>query len=200
MNHKKIQQLEKEIRDLHYNPMVSEHSFSKEKPEDFFRSFWNVHVKPVIELSKQMADKYGANKEVVWLGAVLHDIARLTDESPHDEVGSRKAYGFVLKNGYDEEIATKVKNIVLKHRCKKYPPETLEEKIVASADAMAHFLPPFYIWFSKYCNKTFIEIMEEIRMKIDRDYNEKIFFEDEKKKVAEHYKVFKSWINYNSHY
>lgn len=198
MDYNKIKLLEEEIRGLHYNPTISEHSFSKKKPEDFFHSFWDIHVKPVIEFSKQMAKKYKADKEAVWLGAILHDIARLTNEKPHDEIGSSKAYALVIKKGFSEETADKVKNIVLKHRCKKYPPETLEEKVVASADAMAHFLPPFYIWLSKYYDKTFAEIMEEIRKKIDRDYNEKIFFEDEKKSVSEHYKLLKGWIRYNS--
>lgn len=196
MNIEKIQQLENEIKDLHYNPVSPKHSFSDTETKEFYCWFWDIHVKAVVEYSKQMAEKYEADMETVWLGALLHDIARLTEEEPHDEIGSEKAYEILLEKGFDETVAGKVKNIVLKHRCKQYSPETLEEKIVASADAMAHFLPPFYIWIGKYSNKNFAEILERNKNKIERDYNDKIFFEDEKKQIEPQYKILKKWFNF----
>ena len=183
MNQQKIIQLEEEIKNLHFNPQIAKHSFSDVETNEFFHNFWNIHIKPVIEYSKQMADKYNADKEAVWLGATLHDIARLTDEEPHDEIGSAKAYNLLIEKGFDKELAEKVKSIILTHRCRKYSPETVEQKIVASADAMAHFLPPFYLWIGKYSSKNFEGIVEGNLRKIERDYNEKIFFEDEKKMV-----------------
>lgn len=196
MNQQKIEQLEEEIKNLHYNPEIGKHSFSDAETKEFYNWFWNIHIKPVIEYSKQMAVKYGADLEIVWLGALLHDIARLEDAEPHDEIGSEKAYKLLLEKGFDEDIAEKAKNVVLKHRCRNYPPETLEQKIVASADAMAHFLPPFYLWIGKYSNKTFAEVLEKNTKKIERDYNDKIFFEDEKKLVEEQYKILKNWFSY----
>ena len=196
MNQQKIEQLEEEIKNLHYNPEIGKHSFSDAETKEFYCWFWDIHIKPVIEYSKQMAVKYGADLEVVWLGALLHDIARLEDAEPHDEIGSEKAYKLLLEKGFNEDIANKAKDVVLRHRCKNYPPETLEQKIVASADAMAHFLPPFYLWIGKYSNKTFAEVLEKNTKKIERDYNEKIFFEDEKKMVEEQYKMLKNWFSY----
>ena len=143
-----------------------------------------------------MAEKYGADMEVVWLGAMLHDIARLEDAEPHDEIGSKKAYKLLVERGFDTEVAEKVREVVLRHRCRKYPPETLEQKIIASADAMAHFIPPFYLWIGKYSNKSFSDVLEKNRKKIERDYNEKIFFEDEKESVRGQYEVLKSWMAY----
>lgn len=196
MDQEKIVQLEAEIRDLHYNPEIAKHSFSEIETKEFFNTFWDIHIKPVIEYSKQMAEKYEADKEAVWLGAMLHDIARLTDEEPHDEIGSEKAYQLLIEKGFDKELAEKVKGIFLTHRCRKYPPETVEQKIIASADAMAHFLPPFYLWVGKYSSKSFVEILAGNLRKMERDYNEKIFFDDEKKMVEEQYKVLKNWSNY----
>lgn len=193
---KKIEQLEEEIKNLHYNPQITKHSFSDIDTKEFYNWFWNIHIKPVIEYSKRMAEKYGADIEAVWLGATLHDIARLSDEEPHDEIGSEKAYKILLEKGFGKELAEKVKKIILTHRCRKYPPETLEQKIVASADAMAHFLPPFYLWIGKYSNKTFSEILENNMKKIERDYNEKIFFEDEKRLVEKQHKILKNWFKY----
>jgi len=196
MNRQKIEQLEEEIMDLHYNPQIAKHSFSDQDTKEFYNNFWNIHIKPVIEYSKKMAEKYNADMEAVWLGAMMHDIARLTDEEPHDEVGSEKAYTMLIERGFDKELAEKVKGIILTHRCRKYPPETLEQKIIASADAMAHFLPPFYLWIAKYSSKNFEGIVEGNLRKIERDYNEKIFFEDEKVMVEEQYKVLKNWLTY----
>jgi putative nucleotidyltransferase with HDIG domain len=196
MNQQKIEQLEEEIKNLHYNPQIDKHSFSEEETKEFFNTFWDIHIKPVIEYSKQMAKKYNADVDAVWLGATLHDIARLTDEEPHDEIGSEKAYQMLIEKGFDKELAEKVKGIILTHRCRKYPPETTEQKIVASADAMAHFLPPFYLWIGKYSSKNFAEIVAGNMRKIEKDYNEKIFFEDEKKMVEEQYKILKNWLTY----
>jgi putative nucleotidyltransferase with HDIG domain len=196
MNQQKVEQLEEEIKNLHYNPQITKHSFSETETKEFYNTFWDIHIKPVIEYSKQMAEKYKADVGAVWLGAILHDIARLTDEEPHDEIGSEKAYKMLIEKGFSDELAVKVKNIILTHRCRKYPPETLEQKIVASADAMAHFLPPFYLWIGKYSSKNFAEITEGNKKKIERDYNDKIFFEDEKKMVEEQYKMLKSWLDY----
>lgn len=196
MTNEKIQQLEEEIKNLHYNPQIEKHSFSDVETKEFYSWFWDIHIKPVIEYSKQMAEKYKANIEAVWLGAILHDIARLTDEEPHDEIGSEKAYQMLMEKGFNKELAEKVKSIILTHRCRKYPPETTEQKIVASADAMAHFLPPFYLWIGKYSSKNFEGIVEGNLRKIERDYNEKIFFEDEKKMVEEQYKMLKNWLTY----
>lgn len=192
----KIAQLEGEVRDLLYNPVVEQHSFSNFQAAEFYRWFWEIHVKQVIEFSKQMAVKYGADLEVVWLAAILHDIARLEDLEPHDEIGSKKAYEILIKKGFDSKLAHEVEITILTHRCKKYAPETLEQKIVATADAMAHFIPPFYFWIGKYSNKDFADVLEKNRKKIERDYNEKIFFEDEKKLVELQYGVLKSWFEF----
>lgn len=196
MNQENIEKLEEEIRDLHYNPRFEKHSFSNTETREFYELFWNIHLKPVIEYSKQLAVKYDADLETVWLGAMLHDIARLEDAEPHDEIGSEKAYKFLLEKGFDVEVAEKVKGIVLRHRCRNYPPETLEQKIIASADAMAHFLPPFYLWIGKYSNKNFAEILEKNSQKIERDYNAKIYFEDEKVLVKKQYEVLSKWFNF----
>lgn len=194
----KIEQLEEEIKKLHYSPVLNKHSFSEIDTKVWFPEFWNFHIKPVIECSKRMAKKYGADFESVWLGAMLHDIARLNDENPHDEIGANKAYDLLVKKGFDEKLAQKVKDIVLVHRCRKFPPETLEQKIVATSDAMAHFLPPFYIWISKRIGANWKDMMEGNIKKIERDFNEKIFFEDEKEAVRKEYEVLKKWFEYKT--
>jgi predicted hydrolase (HD superfamily) len=196
MDKQKIDQIEEEIKNLHYNSRIAKHSFTDADSKEFYSQFWDFHVRPVIEYSKQMAIKYNADLEVVWLGAILHDLARLDDVEPHDEIGSEKGYKFLLEKGFSEEVAEKIKDVIKTHRCKKCPPETIEQKIVASADAMAHFLPPFYVWIAKYSNKKFNDLLDFNLKKIERDYNEKIFFADEKKMVEKQYNILKEWFSY----
>ncbi len=59
--------------------------------------------------SKELAKKYSANLEVVWLSAILHDLAKLDNLEPHDEISAERAYNILLKEGFNREIAEEVK-------------------------------------------------------------------------------------------
>jgi len=181
----KIQQLEDEIREL-----------CKNHKEEVKRAFWDFHIKPVIEISKEMAEKYDADIEVVWLSAILHGIARLNDEDPHDEIGAKKAEEILNSKGFSEEMIKKVSRGILTHRCRKYLPENLEEKILASADAISHFKVPFYLWHFKFSQNKYVDIFSKNLEKIDRDFNEKIFFADEKEMIRKEYEVLIKWFEY----
>jgi len=196
MDCEKIQQFEKEIKNLYYNPVLLRRTLSASETKEFYSSLWNVHVKPVIEYGKQLAEKYGADSEIVWLSAILHDIARLDDVKNHDEIGSEKAHEILLKNGFGENIAKRVRETILTHSCKKYTSETIEQKVVASADAMSHFLAPFYLWIGKYSDNNFEELQKKNRERIEHDFNDKIFFEEEKQLVENQDDILKGWFDY----
>jgi len=198
MNTDRIEKLEEEIRDLHLHPKQNSHSLTKRDMVETFSVFWFLHLKPVIDYSKELAKKYNANLEVIWLSAILHDLARLDDLEPHDEISSERAYNMLLEKGFNKEIAEEVKKTILTHRCKKHKPETLEQKILATADAISHFKPPFYFWFSSISSKPLKEQLEGSLQKVERDYNEKIFFKDERELVKKEYEVLKSWFEYHS--
>ena len=198
MDENRIERLEEKIKDLHLHPKQNRHSLTKRDMAETFSVFWFLHLKPVIDYSKELAKKYNANLEVVWLSAILHDLARLDDLEPHDEISSERAYDTLLKEGFTKEIAEEVKKTILAHRCKKYKPQTLEQKILATADALSHFKPPFYFWFSSISSKPLREQLEGSLQKIERDYDEKIFFEDERELVKKEYEVLKNWFEYHS--
>lgn len=179
----KIRKIEEEIKNLYI-------SDSDEK----ISSFWFVHVKPVIDRAKNLAEKYGADKEIVWLAAILHDIGQLEALESHEEIGAKKAYEIMLEKGYKKELAEKVSEVILTHRVNQHKPENLEQKILATADAMSHFSTPHYLWLSRASKKPLLELFEKLSEKIERDYNQKIFFEDERKMVEENYKMLKNWF------
>lgn len=194
---KEIEKLEEEIRAMHYAPPVIKRNFDKDTVKEFYSDFWHIHILSVIKYSKEMAVKYGADENIVWLGALLHDIAYLHDMEPHDEIGSVKAFEMLKAKGFSDEIAEKVKEVVLKHSCRgDHQPVTLEERIVASADSMAHLSAPFYEWVARYSKRNFWDLISRDLEKVERDFNEKIFFEDEKKMVQGEYNVLKKWFSY----
>ncbi|MEA4833170.1 hypothetical protein SDC9_182451 [bioreactor metagenome] len=45
-----------------------------DKAADHF-NYWEQHIKLVVKNALILADEYGADKEIVELGALLHDIA-----------------------------------------------------------------------------------------------------------------------------
>jgi len=198
MNIKKIEKLEEEVKDLHLKPKQKNHSATKKDIVETYRLFWVIHLKPVISISKELAKKYNADLEIVWLSAIFHDIARLDDLEPHDKISSEKAYNMLLGKGFSKQIVEEVKNTILTHRCKKYKPETLEQKILATADAMNHLNSPFYFWFIWISRKSFKEQLENGLKKLERDYNEKIFFEEEKESVKKEYEILKNWFSHYS--
>jgi len=198
MTKKKIIKLENKIKEAHLHPIISKHSASKKDAQETFRLFWSLHLKPVIDMAKELAEKYDADIEIAWLSAILHDIARLDDLEPHDEIGSEKAYILLTEEGFDKKTAEEVRDTILTHRVKQHKPKTLEQKILATADAMSHFKTPFYLWFSSMSAKPFKEQLESSLKKIERDYDDKIFFEDERKLIRPEYQILKKWCNYYS--
>lgn len=112
----------------------------KNNSEDYY-DFWNEHIKYVYEESLDLADKYKADKEIVALGALLHDIALI------NKVGARKDHhingeiiaGEVLTSlGYDEDKKERVLKCVYNHRSSKNA-TNIEELCVCDADILAHF-------------------------------------------------------------
>lgn len=194
-NFEKIKLLEEKIKELYLhpkNPQVKLKINQRSKGE-VLSAFWRVHVKSVIEISKRLAKKYKVDLEVVWLSAILHDIGQLQALEPHEVIGSERAYEILLREGFSQSIAKSVRATILTHRCNKYRPKTLEQKILATADAMSHFTTPHYIWMSFVSAKPLNELLNNLAGKIKRDYENKIFFDNERKKIKKEYEVLQAW-------
>ncbi len=103
------------------------------------------HVLSVKDLAVRMAERCGADIELVRAGALLHDIGRgKTHGMDHAVVGAE----MLREWGYPEELARIVERHIgagisadeagrLGLPRRSYIPETLEEKIVAEADNYA---------------------------------------------------------------
>ncbi|MGN0848721.1 MAG: HD domain-containing protein [Victivallaceae bacterium] len=101
------------------------------------------HTLRVLHNAELLLTHYpAANKEVVRLAALLHDIGRVGESKTagapcHAETGAAKAVQMLLSHGYDMPTAVQVGEAVRTHRYRgDAQPETLEGQIIFDADKL----------------------------------------------------------------
>jgi len=108
----------------------------------FGYGIWSHHIVVVRAFALQLADRLGADAEIVELAALLHDYASVKDYSlyaDHHRHGAREAHGILEKLGYPAEKLRRVQECILHHRgSTALPASNMEAVCLASADAMAH--------------------------------------------------------------
>jgi uncharacterized protein len=91
-----------------------------------------------LDIAKQEED---IDMEVLIIASLLHDIGReeqfINPELCHAKVGSEKAYKYLMKNGFCEKTASKIRDCILTHRYRSdNPPNSMEAKILFDADKL----------------------------------------------------------------
>ena len=99
------------------------------------------HVQRVAELARRIGLAEGADAFIVRCAAILHDIARESEDGPggpcHAELGSKTAYDFLTARGLDAGRAEHIAHCILTHRFRGgREPETLEARVVHDADKL----------------------------------------------------------------
>ena len=101
------------------------------------------HVCRVMRNAEQLLTFHPqADKEVVMLAALLHDIARPEEEASrgkvcHAVLGAEMVPGFLRKNGFPEELVAPVSMAVKTHRFRgKNEPQSLEADLIFDADKL----------------------------------------------------------------
>ena len=99
------------------------------------------HVYRVLYNALEIAKTEEVNYDILIAACLLHDIGRpdqIADRSLcHAQVGSEKAYKFLLEMGFDADFAEAVRHCILTHRFRKnLPPQTMEAKILFDADKL----------------------------------------------------------------
>lgn len=98
------------------------------------------HVYRVLYVALDIArEEKEVDYDVLISACLLHDIARQEqNENPklcHAEVGTEKAYKFLIENDFDKAFSEKVKHCIVAHRFRKNnAPESTEAKILFDAD------------------------------------------------------------------
>ncbi len=167
--------------------MVSELS-----PED-----WQYHIKPVSDYSLLLADKLSADKEIVEIAALLHDIARLKGiRDNHAIAGAEQAAEILSGLGLEAEKIEKIKHAIESHSSRgPIRPQTLEAQIISSADGMAHFdIALLLLHESGQKGKTEAEALDKLEKMIDKDWNNKMILPQAKEIMLEKYRAIKLLI------
>lgn len=153
--------------------------------------FYDVHLLAVEKYTNFLLKKLPkANKEVVLLGVWLHDTQRIRGiKGDHQKIGAEEAGKTMLEYGYSEDVIKKVQNIILSHSCNSLMPSTLEGKILATADAMAHYANDFYLNIAVTGKRNLQEYKISALAKLNKDYDEKIFFPFAKKEIKAKHEV-----------
>jgi len=107
----------------------------------FTMAIYNTHLVPMVDYSKKLAKKLGADEEVVEIAVWLHDIGSITGNyGEYHTVGAKYAEELLKKLNYPKDKIDKIKYSLIAHRSSvKIPRETPEAQCVASADQMTHF-------------------------------------------------------------
>ncbi len=148
------------------------------------------HIIPVVQISKEMAKELKADVIVVEIAAYLHDVTKiLGDKEYHHISGAKYAREFLENYEIEDEKVELIEKCIINHRgSTKCQRQTLEEKIIATADAVAHFKHPltlFYAWYGRrQCSID--EGAEGIKNKLQKSWN-KIEFEYKKDEIKEIY-------------
>lgn len=157
---------------------------------------WNSHLSHVYKHALNLSEKYGATTDLAAAGALLHDLGDVWLErtAPSFEVTTETEIRRVLEeSGYAlPEVERILADVIAPHSC--YPgyfPTSLEGKVLATADALAHLLTDFYEEARQrgLPSHAFSGSFNDwAREKIERDFNSKIFFDEVKKEVEPRYR------------
>lgn len=155
---------------------------------------YKYHLLPVVEYAAKLAEICDVNKEIVELSAWLHDIGRIKfGARNHELTGAAEAERILKQFGYSDEIIEQVKHCILAHRGSgSIQPQTMEAKVVATADALAHFdmfLPLLTAIGKRGKAKDDKIIYRWIYEKMERDWNKKILIPEAMEIAEEKYRA-----------
>jgi putative nucleotidyltransferase with HDIG domain len=160
---------------------------------------WQNHTQWVAKKAHELAKKYGADIEIAYCAALLHDLGDSHYERNHEdfEEWSRRISKELLeKAGFHQLERDAVLEAIRTHSCRPGNlPKTMEGKVLATADGLWHlqtnFFPIICYMHRPDNTHTYKEWQEWFTTKIERDFGSKIFFEDEKEETREDYNALK---------
>lgn len=166
------------------------------QPTNKFGMGCYYHIEAVVKNAEKLAEKYGADKEIVIIAAWLHDIASITDYAMYEEhhiYGASIAKEILNELHYEKEKIELVQECILNHRGSvNREKNSREELCVADADAISHFdNVPSLLYLAYGERKMGIEEgVKFVKAKLERSYNKlsdesKEFYNEKCKQVME---------------
>lgn len=107
------------------------------------------HVFIVADHADQLAKQHGADRELVVAASILHDIADAIMSRFHENHTTESltmARTLLQESRFSNQEISIIVDAIAKHSCHDGDqPMSLEGKVLATADAMAHLTTDFYI-------------------------------------------------------
>ncbi len=156
------------------------------------------HVFLVADYAEKLSKKIGVENDLAVAAAMLHDIADAVikrEDPEHEAKNIEIAKELLVKTGFNEnEIKIIVDDALRFHGCHGSDrPQTIEGKILATADAVVHLNSDFYEYAVQERTKTspLEKVASWAMEKIERDYRSKICFDDVRQEMTECYNQLK---------
>jgi uncharacterized protein len=141
------------------------------------------HTLRVLNLALKVAEHYPeANIEVIKVSAILHDIARVREDTDpthtidHAELGAQMSKEILKALGYEDAFIEAVSHAIRSHRYRgSVLPQTLEAKILSDADKLdaigAIGIGRSFMIAGEYGERLYIEVDERNFEKAERINN-----------------------------
>ncbi len=139
------------------------------------------HFIPMHRSAKILAEKLGADVEVVELAVWLHDLGSIIHgRKDHHITGAKIAEDKLMEFNYPKDKIDKVKKCILNHRGSVVNrKESIEEQIIADTDVLSAFENIGGLFKAAYVFEGLNqrEGMESVRQKLINSYNKLTFLE-----------------------
>lgn len=138
---------------------------------------WEHHIELVYKIAVQNCNLYDADKNIVALAALLHDVASVTNKDfteEHHVIGAQIAEEILKEYNLSNDKLELIKKCILNHRGSRLVEKTTPEEIcIADSDAMAHFYSVPSLLRMVYVEKgvDIDEGREFVFKKLERSYN-----------------------------
>jgi len=136
---------------------------------------YRFHFIPMVKYAEKLADELGGDKEVISIAGWLHDIGSIIEgRENHHITGAKIAETKLRELNYPEDKIKQVKNCILHHRGSRQDERfTIEEKIIAEADALSNFENiPGIFKAAYYEGLDQGEAMKSVKKKLENKYNQ----------------------------
>ncbi len=158
---------------------------------------WKFHILPTVKYARLLAEKLGADTDLAELGALLHDIGRIKfGGKDHEVTGIPEAEKILKRVNCPPEVIDEVRHCIESHRGSgSVKPGTKIARIVANADAMAHFDGiPFLLHLGLKKKNDLEKAVKWVRERIERSWN-KLTIPEARESMRKKYEAAKLLIS-----
>ena len=140
-------------------------------------AFLDEHILPVASYALQIAERLGADREIVEIASYLHDISAVQDIRTlpeHPQCSAAIAASLLANWGYPASRIEQVEKCILTHSSPlQLGSGSLEDVCLSNADAMAFITRiPYWLFFAYSVRRfDFREGKQWLRERVERNWN-----------------------------